>query len=474
MAPHSPGATAVAADRAGVTHRRPRGLAARAELSDRLRSLFPLDSGSPIRPGKVLLALAVLAAGTLISLARQGGIGALDTMWAEDGHIFLEQSVRMSVLDAFTTTYAGYLHVVPRTIAGLTALLPLRDAAASFAVLSALLLAATAVFVYVASGATLRHRPVRLVLAASFVVLPIGQGEVLNNVAANLHFPLMAASLWALLWNPRRRIFGAVAALVLALAVLSDPTMILLAPVAVLRGVLLRGVRGWGPGGVLLAGVVIQMIPRVTGHTDRAFAPLALSPLKIPVYFAHNVLAGGLFGDRLPGRSVTSPRAALFVLLALMVLGVLVALAWKRRRAPSSWLALIMVGQSVLFYAGPVLLAGAATPRYALAPALMLLSAAAVVVDATADDGGDLLAGTTSRQAGLRQYSFVLLLLLAMASGFRMDNARGAGPRFSQELSTGRARCAVALPSADSGSVTVRVSPPGWSASLPCQAVLTR
>ncbi|WP_322778367.1 hypothetical protein [Frankia sp. Cas4] len=470
MASRRSGGTLVAAGRVGVTHRRPRGLAARTELSDRLRSVFPLDSGPLARPGNVVGVLAALVAGTLVSLARQGGIGALDTMWAEDGHIFLEQSVRLSVLDAFTTTYAGYLHVVPRTIAALAAVLPLRDAAAGFAVLSALLLAATAVFVYVASGATLRHRPVRLVLAASFVVLPVGQGEVLNNVAANLHFPLMAASVWALLWNPRGRAFSALAAGVVALAVLSDPTMILLAPVALLRGLLLRGVRGWAPGAVLLAGFVVQMIPRVTGNTDRAFEPLALSPLKIPVYYAHNVVAGGLFGDRLPGRSVTSPRAALFILLAVMVLGVFAALAWKRRRAPSSWLAMIMVGQSVLLYTGPVLLAGAATPRYALAPALILLSAAAVIVDRAVTDGDNLAVGEP-RRAGFRQHAFVVLLVFAMATGFWMDNARGDGPRFSQELAAGRARCA-ALPA--SAAVTVRVSPSGWSANLPCQAVLDR
>jgi hypothetical protein len=420
----------------------------------------------------VLVAVVAVVGGTLVSLARQGGAGALDTMWAEDGHIFLEQSVRLSTMGGFTTTYAGYLHAVPRMIAALVGLLPLRDAPAGFAILSALVLAATAVFVYVAGGAILRHRPVRLVLAASFVILPVGQGEVLNNVAANLHFPLMAATVWALVWNPRGRGLRVLAVLVVALAVLSDPTTIVLAPLAVLRAVLLRGVRGWAPGGVLLAGFAIQMIPRVAGHTDRAFTPLALSPLKIPIYYAHDVMAGGLFGDRLPGRSITSPRAMVFVVLALIVLGLLAGLAWTRRRTPSTWLAVIIFGQGVLLYAGPVVLAGTATPRYALAPALLLLSAAAVIVDAAVavSDRAPVLSADTLRRPGYVQYAFVVLLLSAMVTGFRMDNSRGDGPRFSHELGAGRARCAAS----DVTAVTVRVSPPGWSADLPCQAVLHR
>ena len=43
--------------------------------------------------------------------------------WAEDGHIFFSEAYNLG-LTSFITTYAGYLHTIPRIIAYSTLHLP--------------------------------------------------------------------------------------------------------------------------------------------------------------------------------------------------------------------------------------------------------------------------------------------------------------------------------------------------------------
>ena len=72
----------------------PADLARRAPSWTRgLAALFVPAPERRTRPYNVLLAVAAILAGTAVSLARQPGIGPLDTVWAEDGQIFLESDL---------------------------------------------------------------------------------------------------------------------------------------------------------------------------------------------------------------------------------------------------------------------------------------------------------------------------------------------------------------------------------------------
>jgi hypothetical protein len=172
-----------------------------------------------------------LLAGTAVGLARQPGSGALQTIWAEDGQVFLAQAVALPVDRAFSTLYAGYLHAVPRVLAELAAALPLPVADAVLSGGAALIVAALALLIYRASAGHIRSTVIRAALAGAVVLVPVGQAEVTNN-AANLHWFLMFAAFWVLLWRPRHPLALATGALVVFLAGASDPLTILLAPLA--------------------------------------------------------------------------------------------------------------------------------------------------------------------------------------------------------------------------------------------------
>ena len=85
---------------------------------------------------------------TLSSLLRVRGTGAVDTVWAEDGSRFLQQSLKAGSLRLLITPYNGYLHLVPRLAVDIARWFPLPYFAAVIAVTGALISSSLAVFVY--------------------------------------------------------------------------------------------------------------------------------------------------------------------------------------------------------------------------------------------------------------------------------------------------------------------------------------
>src|SRR5689334_1103410 len=91
---------------------------ARASLAN---GLFPLATRAPARPSwrhVVLGALLVLVV-TAIQLLRMPGDTSVNTLWAEDGTVFLHEAKQLGRLGAVFHTYNGYVHLVPRLIAAL-------------------------------------------------------------------------------------------------------------------------------------------------------------------------------------------------------------------------------------------------------------------------------------------------------------------------------------------------------------------
>ena len=132
--------------------------------------------------------------------------------------------------------------MVPRLLAELASAVPLKDASTVMSGGSAVIVAALAVVVFRASAGVIASVPVRLALAASMILLPASGWETLDN-AANLHWYLIFAAFWALLWRPSSRTEAVVAAAVVAGAALSDPLTVVLAPVVLVRWMSLPGRR---------------------------------------------------------------------------------------------------------------------------------------------------------------------------------------------------------------------------------------
>src|SRR5881398_3679254 len=83
------------------------------------------------------LALALFALAVVVEIARIGWSASLDSLWAEDGPIFLQGAMTHSFFGAVTAEYAGYLVVVPRLIGEAASALPLHDAPETISILAA-------------------------------------------------------------------------------------------------------------------------------------------------------------------------------------------------------------------------------------------------------------------------------------------------------------------------------------------------
>ena len=169
------------------------------------RSLFPAARRSPWpRP--------VLACGyaggfvlvVVLALARQTGLPATETLWAEDGVIFYSQAVAHSVAHTLAASYNGYGQLVPRLAVQLTVLGPLRDVPTAVALAGAMGLALVSCVVFHTARGHIASPALRALLVGSMVMLPVAVVEMLDNLV-NLPWWIFFAAFWALLWRPAAR-----------------------------------------------------------------------------------------------------------------------------------------------------------------------------------------------------------------------------------------------------------------------------
>jgi hypothetical protein len=380
-----------APDVAGGKEAEPLGILRRTGRS--LAPLFPQAPRTPrSRSAAIWTGLANLAAIVLsawIMLARQTGLPAWRTIWAEDRTIFLPQAL-YHPLGSLFQPYDGYLEFYPRLIAELVARFPLKDAAAGFAVAGALTAACTAVFVFHASSGHVRRPELRVLLAASVLLLPTALVEIANS-GVNSTWYLLFGTFWALLWRPRSRWGMAVAALVCFASSSSNALAALYVPLVAARVIVLPRARehaatlGWVAGGVLQLPAVLTL--------SRNHQATTLT--KALAFYGHNVIlaaVAGHHGTELlrsagwlgSGTEVATlvvaavaawacirlgPRVRVFVVTAL-ALGLILTLV-----------ATLVHGQvaSILSARPALYLRGS---RYAQTPILMIDSAAIVAVDA--------------------------------------------------------------------------------------------
>lgn len=399
-------------------------------------------------PWHIGLGVIAVAVAAVVSLARQPGIGALDTVWAEDGEIFLADAVNKSFLEALATSYAGYLHLGPRLLAELAALAPASWAAAMLAVAAAVVTGLLAVLVYVASAGHLRSWVARTAAAAIVVVVPLAQHDVPNSIA-NLHWPALYALFWVLLWTPAGWPGRLVAVATVALVVTSDILVVALLPLALFGLAVRRDQHRTVLATVFTAGVAIQLLGLVTGASARE---TDLDPVRAVSGYVLRAVPGALVGSRWLGPDHVSLRWLGLAALAWLLLLAAVLFAWRRVAHPSWTLAIAAGLCSLGLYALPVFLSGVATERYAVAPAMLLVVALLALLPPDATRAGLVVVG---------------LLAVVCAVNLRVPNLRAEGPSWSDEVARARLECAV------SGTAAVPVPlppalPPEWYAELPC------
>jgi hypothetical protein len=405
-----------------------------------------------------------MVAGALLHLGRQQDQPAWTSLWAEDGSVFLTDA-QHDFFGTFFSQNGGYVHVVPRAIAGLSLALPVDDAAIVFAVAGSLVVALLAVFVYFASREALRSRVARLGLAGGVLLLPVAGAELYAN-ALNLHFYLVFACFWALFWQSETS--GALAArsTVALAAPLSDPVSALLLPLAIVAPIARRSVRVLVVSTCFFAGLAVQAILMRGGESPERNWEFHL--VDVPDIFSLRVTGGLLVGDRfLDDLWLSIGRAFSYGALAVAA-AVIVALLLRTDRRTAAF-TLISLAYAGLFYAvhmvgrgtggmdpevGSLHLNGA---RYVLLPFLFVLAAILA-----------LAASARGSRANWIRASVVVWLVALLAINYPVGpNARSEGPRWKRELTTASRGCA----DAEKGSANILVapSPPRvWFARIPC------
>ena len=430
------------------------GLSRPQRLERLAGALFPEAPRAPLtRMGGAAAVLFVIA-GSIICLARQSGAGALNTLYAEDGSVFLSQGLRYSAVHALRTPYVGYFHLVPRLATDVTLAFPLADAATAFAVEGAVAVALIALFVFRATAGHIRSPLLRLVLASSLVLLPVDQQELFNAVA-NIHWFLLFAATWALLWHPSGRGDRALAAAVVVIAALSDPLTILLAPLAVLRLIVLPDWRRQWVSMALLSALAVQLVGSRLVHARRNDIAVTTNVVKLAGWYIVYVIGRAGFGMRWVESGHGAVQLALVGVAALMALALLVTAA-RRSSLPVTICLVVLSG---LFFLLPVGLTDVAPPRYSVTPILLLLSAAVYLF------GQAEWSPQVRRATAL---SVCTLLVVVWAANYRVPNQRGHGPSWSTTLSDAKAECAT---QARARLLSLPITPRGWAVTVTCAQV---
>jgi hypothetical protein len=401
---------------------------------------------------------------------------AWDTLWAEDGRNFLAGAEQHGPFGALFLPYAGYLHVVPRLIAGAVVwVVPVHAWAYAMTAASCLVAGGVAVLVFHTSASVVRTPLLRVLLAAVTVLLPLGPRDVLGN-PTNLHSVLMWGLFWLLLARPSSRRSAVILSAVGLLAALTEIQVAFLVPLMVLA---LRRRRGRllvaGP----MAGAVSQLVATLTSPRE---APhhAADSIGSVGLGYLVNAVLPNVFSQRAIGPVVA--HGGWLLGCAVLALVSLLVVAAVRRAGPGTRIAILGAAVlSPLVYAVSVLVTpNPATDyalfsheqlehlvlnRYGVVPGMLLLAVVVVSADVLWVDGAH------EAQAGAaRTVAIVAAVAVAATLSFGYTPAttrRSDGPRWSPQISAATARCASSGPD----TVLQLHETLGWHVPLECRFV---
>jgi hypothetical protein len=447
----------------------------RAEEGRRLldRYLFTEPAVAPDGPArweKAGLALALLALAVVLQLARIGWTASLNSLWAEDGPIFLQDALAKGFFDSLGTEYSGYLVLVPRLIGELATLVPLESAAAAVSILSALLIALSGFAVWHAAAGHIPDPLLRGALVAATVLTPVGGLESIDS-ASYVSWYMLFAVFWILLWRPRTLSGAAWGGLLVAPTVLSNPGAWFLLPLAALRAAAIRDRRDATIVGAYFAASAVQLVAMLRSSYE------AVEPLwsgDIWTVLLQRVVDGAVFGLRLGGEAWDLLGWPFLLALTACVV-VAFALGLRRGDGRGRAFALIALPTALGMFVLSVYQRAAGTPmlwpegfhsgaggRYAIVPVLLVLSAAMVILCRRRPPAG-------AREAWPRLALTALVLVSVAVSYPAGDTAVRGAPTWDDAIDDAAAACT------GEGllSAAAPTSPPGFQMSLPCSELPT-
>jgi len=442
----------------------------RAQLNESLFPSAPVRQRRLGRAGATAVLLTLVALAIALQLLRVGPKEALDALWAEDGQIFL-QGALTGGLHALFHTYAGYLVLVPRLIGEVGALVPLRYAPAAIAVVSSVVVALSGLAVWLSSAAFIRDPYLRGTLAAVTVLVPVAG---LESVASGTYVPwfMLVATFWLLLWRPPTTRGAFFAGLFILCTGLSTPSVWFFAPLALLRALAARDRRDFLILGSFAIGAIVQ-IPVIAANTELSVTPVWTN--NIWTAYMQRVLDGTAFGERLGGVAWAHLGWPFLIALGVCAAAAL-AIGLRHSLARSRWLAAIAIPTSLVMFVVSTYQRGVGTAmmwpagthfgdggRYAIVPALLLVSAALSLTDT------DALPREQKRtRRPWPALAAAGLLLLGLTTSFDVSEPKSRGePPWGEALGVARASCR----SQHLLEVRVPTSPPNFGMTVPCDSL---
>ena len=417
------------------------------------------------RWARLAAALGAIAAAVFLQLLRQPGARTWNTVWAEDGAVYLSDTYSSRVTPTVFRGYAGYVQVVPRLLAMPARVLSVDAVALYLATAAAAVWAVLALFVYSSTEGWISTRSLRLLVVGMMVLLPASYFEVNANIA-NVGWPLLFAAFWAVLSNQQSRWQIAARSAVVLGTALSTALAGLLLPMAVVLAAVRRRSSDVVVAASLVVGMVVQVV--ATHFTQPDHTPLQSRASELPAEYGVRVLGSMVIGERWLS-SVWSSLGLWLVLIAALVVGVLLYVADVRSVSRTRWLvAGTAVAISIAVFVVPVWLrgslilrlhAGAAIhpggSRYVVVPVLLLVTALVVVLD------------DARRPWAKRAVCLHGLVLIVVCFG--LANQRSRGPEWQPQVDRARNTCALTQ---EDLTVPVPITPsPGWAVGVPCHTL---
>jgi hypothetical protein len=412
-----------------------------------------LAAVTPSVAAAALAAIIVFAA----ALIRQVGVPKVETLWAEDGAVFLQCAYDHEPLSCVAQSYQGYIHLVPRLVAAIASAVPPAAAPATFAILAALA-AAGAAAIAARSIAEATSSPLAGLLGGAGLGLVWQAGrEILGN-AANVHWVLFGVTIIAIVcsWLGARispwaigmaGITGLTSAFSPLLALLSLGAVVTRRPRALLLFI------------VSTCSAIVQATVELTSHRVVPTGP-TLTASQVIGFFKDEVFRHGFFGEvPLP------PDLVVPVLVAVTLAGVMFVEPDRKVAVRVALAVGVLVATGVGICAVSLVLNRSLNLRYAYFPAAMMVAALAVA-------GGSVARGLGRGSARARRWepiampSIIVLVGIGFALSFRLQARASNGPDVAAEIPAAAAGCA-------GGSVVMILISPrpasdDWTVTIPC------
>lgn len=431
-------------------------------------------AGRHPRMAPVLGLTAIAAAGTLLAYFRVPGISA-GTVWAEDGALFLREYLEKG--PALLDPYAGYLHLLPRTIVATVApTFGLEAYPAAVTAACSLVLGLSAALTFYCASAVTAGMAARLCWASIPVLVAPGALETMGNLA-NLHWYLLWLTPWVLMKAPPRtgpKILLGAAALVITL---SEIQALFFFPLLLWR---IRDRRLWWARTGFVAGAACQLSTLATFPRGREDTAGTADVLSVVYGYFLNSTAAIAFGSS----SAISHHVQAFGMAPILLSAVPFAVAafliarWGSRMQRMA--GLVWVLASVVIWTAAVLINptpafsysdfrtaddwdGFFLSRYSAVPSMFLLALIPLLISGLPGrdrHSAHLVAGRRVRGAALGAF-----MVLQSVYYFPIDGVRLDGPEWSAQIRAARQACG-SDPSPE--RVEVPQAPEGWVTPIRC------